>query len=86
MVRVETHAQGLTELELTYDPVAVSVARIDGPQGSERPETTPGSLKLHMRGDAVTGVRFAGPAPAGSTLLVTMRAEGSSTKGVLRLN
>lgn len=86
MARVETHAPGLAELELTYDPVAVSVTRIEGPQGAETAVTTPGSLKLQLRGDAVAGIRFAGPAPAGSTLLVTLRASGAVSKGVVRLN
>jgi hypothetical protein len=84
-VRVETHTLGLAELDLTYDPTAVSVTRIDGPQGAERPGTTPGSLKLQLRGDAVIGIEFAVSAPAGSTLLATLRSSGASSKAALRL-
>jgi len=84
-VRVETHAPELSVLELAYDPVAVSVARIDGPQGAERAGTTPGSIQLHLNGDEVVGIHFAAPAPAGSTLLVTLRSGDASSRRVLHL-
>ena len=84
-VRVETHAPELSVLELTYDPVAVSVTRIDGPQGAERTGTTPGSIQLQLNGDEVIGIHFAAPAPAGSILLMTLRSGGASSRGVLHL-
>jgi hypothetical protein len=84
-VRVETHAPELSALELTYDPVAVSVTRIDGPQGAEKSGTTPGFIQIQLQGDEVIGIRFAAPAPAGSTLLVTLRSGATSSRGVLHL-
>ncbi|MGH3054014.1 MAG: anti-sigma factor family protein [Gaiellaceae bacterium] len=85
MARVETHSAGLAELELTFDPVAVSVTRIDGPQGAGKAGTTPGSLKFELRGDAQTDIHFA-PAPAGSTVQVILRAGDASSRGTLHLN
>lgn len=86
MVRVESHAPAPSELELTYDPVAVSVTRIDGPQGPEPAGTTPGILKRSLSGDEVAGIHFAAPAPAGTTLLVTLRSAEAFTKRVVRLH
>jgi hypothetical protein len=66
--------------------MVISVIRIDGPQGAETAGTTPGSLKLHLAGDAAAEIRFAASVRPGSTLLVTLRSGESTSQGVLRFN
>lgn len=82
MAKVESHAATLAELELKYDPIAIQVTGIDGQAGAG---TTPGLLKLPLQGDAVTGIHFSAPAPASSTVLVTLRSGDAFSRAVLHL-
>ena len=85
MVGVESHAPARAELELGYDRAAVSVARIDGPQGAGRIRATSGILKLSLKGDESRRIHLAGAPPAGSTLRLTLRSGSGVTNGVLQL-
>jgi hypothetical protein len=85
MVGVETRAPSRAELELRYDPAAVSVARIEGPQGAGQIRATSGILKLSLNGDESRWIHLAGADPPGCTLHVTLRFGGASRKGVLQL-
>lgn len=84
LARIETHSPEPAELELTYDPAAISVTQVEGPQGAGTAGATPGSLKLELSGDQVATIHFGSPVSAGSTLRLTLRAAGATSEGMLR--
>jgi len=83
LARVETHSPEPAELELAYDPAAISVTQLEGPQGAGTTGATPGLLKLELKGDQVATIHFASPVPAGSILRLTFRAGGAAAEGML---